>query len=314
MRDLIALMRDTNQQSPINSLEEFLKFLNLSIHNNIVTLKFSLESDNIFIENQTIDSDLSNNPDLLRKSYTHPYFAEPKSIQKVEAIKELPLFDEDDNIAVFSPHQDDEILGASILLANAFHNKNKLHVVYLTSGKGGGDPKIRQTEAISSIKIIGGTEDNLCFENLPYYDKPNREVSEEDYEYTYHLLQKLKPNKIFICADVFDPSKSHRKCYDVLMKVLFNYSKLDFEFEAYFYYSSWYWPKLNEFTHVIKYENNHFIKKVSAMLEHKSQLNNGFMGQDDRPFYERATARDREFGKLFDSSFVEVYYKIENLK
>ena len=44
----------------------------------------------------------------------------------IENIKDLPDFPEEDFIAVFSPHQDDEILGSSSLLAKAFKDRKSV--------------------------------------------------------------------------------------------------------------------------------------------------------------------------------------------
>ena len=49
------------------------------------------------------------------------------------------------------------------------------------------------------------------------------------------------------------------------------------------------------------------------MLEHQSQLMNEFMGNDPRPFYQRATTRDKYFGSIHNFDFCEIYYKLDNL-
>jgi LmbE family N-acetylglucosaminyl deacetylase len=212
------------------------------------------------------------------------------------------------NIVVFSPHPDDEILGASGLLHHCFQNEIKLKVVYMTSGKTAGNPLLRQNEAINGIKILGGSENNVSFINMPFYDRKGRDIKEDDYQYIKAVIDEIKPTQVFICADVFDPNGTHYKCYEILVNVLEGdrYSNLD----KYFYYSVWYWPKDNEYNYFLPYDYETYKMKIYAMLEHKSQLLNDFMGNDPRPFYQRATSRDKEFAKINGGDFCEIYYKL----
>lgn len=211
-----------------------------------------------------------------------------------------------DKIMVFSPHPDDEILGACGLLYKCFNENLNIKVVYMTSGKGGGNADQRKNEAISGIKKLGGNEESLIFSNLPFYNKKDRKVTEEDYNYVMEILKEHRPNKVFICADIFDPNGTHRKCFDVLMEI---YEKKAFnDIKFFFYYSVWYWPKENEYSHLLNYEFDTYRVKVYAMLEHKSQLTNGFMGEDPRPFYQRACARDNFYGMQYGKAYSEVYY------
>ena len=66
-------------------------------------------------------------------------------------------------------------------------------------------------------------------------------------------------------------------------------------FSVFFYYSVWYWPKEGQYSHVLPYDYNTYKSKIYAMLEHRSQLEQKFMGSDPRPFYQRATVRDEFF-------------------
>ena len=207
---------------------------------------------------------------------------------------------------VFTPHPDDEILGACGLLYKSFEKKLDIKVVYMTSGKGGGNADERKNEAISGIAKLGGERKDLIFSNLPFYTKKDRVVTEEDYNYVAKIIEENKPTSIFICADIFDPNGTHKKCFDVLMKLYSSGLYKDIKF--YFYYSVWYWPKENEFSHILNYEFDTYRLKVYAMLEHKSQLVNGFMGEDPRPFYQRACARDGFYGAKYGSIYSEVYY------
>jgi LmbE family N-acetylglucosaminyl deacetylase len=237
----------------------------------------------------------------------HPYFSKLGNLETVKEKQEL-TFDKNENILVFSPHPDDEILGACALLRSCIKSEIKIKVIYMTSGKSQGGANIRQIEATRGVKILGGNEENIQFCEMPFYPKKNREVTDEDHDYVRKIIHENNPTSVFICSDVFDPNATHWRCYDVLMKI--------FEDEAfsninrYFYYSVWYWPADAEYTHILPYDFEVYKLKIYAMLEHQSQLENDFMGNDPRPFYQRATTRDKQFGKQHNSAFCEVFYKL----
>lgn len=245
--------------------------------------------------------------------------------------------DENKNVEVliFSPHQDDEVLGAATLIHKLCQEKIGFRVIYMTSGKGGGDSNTRQKEAIEGIKVLGGSDKNCLFFDFPFYTKDPREVSKEDYLYLKTIIGQFTPKMIFICADVFDPHASHRRCYDIIIHYLHTYSNNDlnndndnsdiynpkdsgdkiikeninmknWDFKVFFYFSVWYWPKENEVTHVLFYDFQVYKQKICAMMEHTSQIKNKCMGPDDRPFYERATHRDKWFGKKYLGKLGEI--------
>lgn len=241
----------------------------------------------------------------------------------------------DSQVLIFSPHQDDEVLGAAALINKLVINNIDFKVIYMTSGKGGGNSNTRQIEAINGIKVLGGNEDNCVFYDFPFYRKPNREVTQEDTDFMSEIMKKYNPGSMFIIGDVFDPNNTHRKCYDILLHYLHNYnddiSKIpnststnlndliykeiinkNWPFKVFFYYSVWYWPKENEVTHINHYDITQYKKKVCAMMEHTSQIQNKFMGADERPFYERATHRDKWFGSKYEKDYCEIFYLLND--
>jgi len=243
--------------------------------------------------------------------------------------------DEDVKVLIFSPHQDDEVLGTASLISKLITENIPFRVIYMTSGKGGGNTEVRKREAIAGVTVLGGSEKNCVFHDFPFYTKENRIVTEKDYEYMHNLFSQYKPTSIFICSDVFDPNYSHRKCYDILLHYLHNYkhyisykdknieehpkSELIYKeminteawtFNVFFYYSVWYWPKENEISHALFYDFNVYKKKVCSMMEHVSQIENKFMGADERPFYERATHRDKWFGSKYGKNYSEIFHLV----
>ena len=236
---------------------------------------------------------------------THPYFnnLKKKNISKSNGNKNIEILklEKEDKILLFSPHPDDEILGACGLLYKSLSEKIDVKVIYMTSGKTAGGAETRQIEATNGIKLLGGTEENLIFTTFPFYDRKERNLELDDYEYARELLRTYLPTKVFICADIFDPNRTHKKCFDILTEVI---KEEEFQkINAFFYYSVWYWPEENEFSHILPYDYVAYKMKIYAMLEHKSQIETKFMGSDPRPFYQRATARSSRLFILFICDF-----------
>ena len=271
-------------------------------------ISYNQTANEFLIEKQLIRiEDLSKKEEPI-----HPFFAERQSNPLINNnTKEKTILNIDDleNVIIFSPHPDDDILGACALIHQLLKRNKNIKIVYMTSGKSAGSSDIRKEEARNAVRVLGGDKDNLVFINLPFYEKSDRKVTEEDYAFLLKFLEEYKPSNIFICADTFDPHLTHRKCFDVIISVLLKNLLLDIQ--AYFYYSIWYIPKEDEFTHIIPYDFELYKLKVNSMLEHKSQFETKFMGSDPRPFYQRAISRDSSFGKRFNFEFCEVYYKLK---
>jgi len=147
----------------------------------------------------------------------HPFFKEGNPLLRNINNSNVNSLDIDklENIIIFSPHPDDDILGSCALIYKLIVAKKKMKVVYITSGKSAGGANIRQEEAINAICVLGGTKDNVEFIHLPFYDHPERLITDIDIEYMKKYLGENKPDNIFICADIFDPHLTHKYCYEV---------------------------------------------------------------------------------------------------
>ena len=328
--------KDDTTNKSIDNLVEFIDILkNEGIMNKKkgIDLNFNCNTNNSkdIIEVTKVKSDL----DITYKNNLHPYFEKIKYINNKSIdicnydynynmseynINPINLFNSVVNkqkILIFSPHQDDEILGASKLISLCNEHKEFIEykIIYMTSGCGGGNSEIRKSEAVNGVNLLCNNtnqRDKLVFENFPFYLNSKREVTDKDYELIKDILNKENPDNIFVCADVFDPNKSHLNCFNIIMNVYDLYFKSLNKYNVYFYYSTWYWPKKHEINCYLEYDIDHYIIKIKAMLEHKSQIENDFMGDDFRPFYERVTRRDKSIAKDLGLKYCEVFYKINS--
>src|SRR5690606_16202366 len=82
---------------------------------------------------------------------------------------------------------------------------------------------IRKGEAIAGARFVGLSDENIHFQNLPFYDrlKFSKVVSyEDDIEETVELLRKVKPHQVFAAGDFADPHGTHKVCFDIVYQAL----------------------------------------------------------------------------------------------
>src|SRR6185312_16332014 len=66
---------------------------------------------------------------------------------------------------------------------------------------------IRKTEAISGARYAGLDDDHIHFQALPFYETGKTQkspVTDKDIELTMELLQKVKPQQVFVAGDFAD--------------------------------------------------------------------------------------------------------------
>ena len=82
---------------------------------------------------------------------------------------------------------------------------------------------IRRCEAKATCRYVGIKNENIHFQNLPFYETGTIEknpMSEEDIVLTMQLLQEIKPHQVFCAGDLADPHGTHNVCLDVVIESL----------------------------------------------------------------------------------------------
>jgi len=80
---------------------------------------------------------------------------------------------------------------------------------------------IRRTEAAATCRYVGIPDENIHFQNLPFYESGTiikKEISEEDIQLTADLLREIKPHQVFAAGDFADPHGTHIKCFNIVLK------------------------------------------------------------------------------------------------
>ena len=94
---------------------------------------------------------------------------------------------------IFAPHPDDETFGMGGTIILAKKQNLPITVVFMTMGEQGGDPKIRQKEALDAAKILG-------IDEVEFLQIPDRKIAinPPSTEKLDQILSKVAPKTIFL--------------------------------------------------------------------------------------------------------------------
>ncbi len=82
---------------------------------------------------------------------------------------------------------------------------------------------IRESEAVAAVKTLGIPRENVHFLDLPFYKTgkvKKNSVARVDIDRTAALISRVRPDHVFVAADLADPHGTHRKCYEILKAAL----------------------------------------------------------------------------------------------
>ena len=166
---------------------------------------------------------------------------------------------------------------------------------------------IRQCEAKATCRYVGIPEDNIHFQNLPFYETGTIEkkpMSEEDVQLTIELLRKIKPHQVFAAGDLADPHGTHKVCLDVVIEAL---NRIKGDKDAWIkdcwlwlYKGAWQEWKLEEIEMAVPMSPDQVLKKRYGIFIHQSQKDMvPFQGSDSREFWQRAEERNANTANLY---------------
>jgi len=177
---------------------------------------------------------------------------------------------------------------------------------------------IRKGEAIAGARFAGLPDENIYFQNLPFYDKSKyeKDVSiEEDIAQTMELLQRIKPHQIFAAGDFADPHGTHKICFDILHEAMVRLRKTESwtkECWLWLYRGAWHEFKIHEIEMAVPLSPAEVLRKRHAIFKHQSQKDVPvFPGDDAREFWVRAEDRTRETAQVYDRLGMAEYEAIE---
>lgn len=177
---------------------------------------------------------------------------------------------------------------------------------------------IRKGEAIAGARFAGLPDENIHFQNLPFYDrvKYNNQVNyEDDIRQTIELLQKVKPHQVFAAGDFADPHGTHKVCFDIIHQALLRLRQTESwakDCWLWLYRGAWHEFEVHEIEMAVPLSPQEVLRKRHAIFKHQSQKDVPvFPGDDAREFWVRAEERTRETAQLYDRLGMAEYEAIE---
>jgi glucosamine-6-phosphate deaminase len=172
---------------------------------------------------------------------------------------------------------------------------------------------IRESEAVAGIEVMGLTRDNARFLNLPFYQTGQVRkdpIGPADIEIVKDLLNEFKPEIIFVAGDLSDPHGTHRMCKEAIDGAL---AGIDFPRpEVWLYRGAWQEWSVTEASWLVPMSQEELRLKIQAIFKHQSQKDSApFPGQDDREFWQRVDARNKDTAALLDRLGLAEYFAME---
>jgi glucosamine-6-phosphate deaminase len=172
---------------------------------------------------------------------------------------------------------------------------------------------IREAEAVSGIETFGMSRDQATFLNLPFYQtgKVKKDpIGPRDVEITLELLEREKPEYIFVAGDLSDPHGTHRMCLEAVETALKDYSGPSPE--IWYYRGAWQEWSVAEADVLVPMSEEELRQKILAIFKHQSQKDRApFPGQDDREFWQRVEERNRSTAQMVDQLGLPEYFAME---
>ncbi len=184
---------------------------------------------------------------------------------------------------------------------------------------------IRRCEAKATCKYVGLTNEQIHFQNLPFYETGTIEknpMGEEDVLITMELLQKIQPHQIYCAGDFADPHGTHKVCFDVVIEALkrlkMKSGKLKVEHSwinecwLWLYKGAWQEWDITEIEMAIPMSPDQVVKKRNGIFIHQSQKDSvPFQGSDSREFWQRAEERNANTAQLYAQLGLTQYAAME---
>lgn len=166
---------------------------------------------------------------------------------------------------------------------------------------------IRRGEAKATCRYVGIPDENIHFQNLPFYETGTIEkkpMSEKDIKITIELLRKIQPQQVYCAGDFADPHGTHIVCFNVVVEALKRIKNDGDEWIndcwLWLYKGAWQEWNIEEIEMAIPMSPDQVLKKRFGIFIHQSQKDMvPFQGSDSREFWQRAEERNADTANLY---------------
>jgi glucosamine-6-phosphate deaminase len=169
---------------------------------------------------------------------------------------------------------------------------------------------IREAEAVSALETLGLGRRNARFLNLPFYRTGTvrkDQIGPADVAIVRDLLREIRPSIVFVAGDLSDPHGTHRQCKEAIDRALD-----DPRPEVWLYRGAWQEWSVADATWLVPLSQEELRLKIQAIFKHQSQKDSApFPGADDREFWQRVEARNKDTAALLDRLGLAEYFAME---
>jgi glucosamine-6-phosphate deaminase len=166
---------------------------------------------------------------------------------------------------------------------------------------------IRRCEAKATCRYVGIKEENIHFQNLPFYETGSIEkkpMSEKDVKVTMELLRQIKPQQVYCAGDFADPHGTHIICFNVVLESLKRIKAAGDNWISdcwlWLYKGAWQEWNIEEIEMAIPMSPDQVLRKRFGIFIHQSQKDMvPFQGSDSREFWQRAEERNEATANLY---------------
>lgn len=184
---------------------------------------------------------------------------------------------------------------------------------------------IRESEAVAGIEVMGLSRTNARFLNLPFYQtgKVKKDpIGPADVAIVRELLLEIRPEMIFVAGDLSDPHGTHRMCKEAIEAALDEIAPRGAGAapgtaaiarpEVWLYRGAWQEWAITDATWLVPMSQEELRLKIQAIFKHQSQKDSApFPGQDEREFWQRAEARNKDTAAELDALGLAEYFAME---
>jgi glucosamine-6-phosphate deaminase len=123
------------------------------------------------------------------------------------------------------------------------------------------------------------------------------------------LLDEVRPDLVFVAGDLSDPHGTHRMCKEAIDRALVGLEPAP---EVWLYRGAWQEWSVTEATWLVPLAQEELALKVQAIFKHQSQKDSApFPGLDEREFWQRVEARNKETAATLDRLGLAEYFAME---
>lgn len=166
---------------------------------------------------------------------------------------------------------------------------------------------IRRCEAKATCRYVGIKEENIHFQNLPFYETgmiEKKPMSEKDVSITIELLRKIKPHQVYCAGDFADPHGTHIICFHIVLEALKRIKAAGDEWIKdcwlWLYKGAWQEWNIEEIEMAVPMSPGQVLQKRFGIFIHQSQKDMvPFQGSDSREFWQRAEERNASTASVY---------------